>query len=230
MKFKFLGYGYDGVILYPAFSNHVTEVNKYVTKIGMKEQIENEKYIYDNLPNEYNNIIYNNECYISTFNNNNKLLNNNCLTGVKSRLIYYDRQITIRLFNGKNLAKILHDDSKITKPQIYNLFKKMIFLYKCMKKLNSKYNIFHRDITQNNILYNPEKDEIRIIDFVQSQKYPTGQFPDFLPNKDLSDTINVINAIIEFITKTKNYMIMSPIKNLNELIINMKYIKTELLN
>jgi serine/threonine protein kinase len=99
-----------------------------------------------------------------------------------------------------------------------------------MKKLNSKYNIFHRDITQNNILYNPEKDEIRIIDFVQSQKYPTGQFPDFLPNKDLSDTINVINAIIEFITKTKNYMIMSPIKNLNELIINMKYIKTELLN
>jgi hypothetical protein len=122
MKFKFLGYGYDGVILYPGFSNHVTELNKYVTKIGMKEQIDNEKYIYDNLPNEFNNIIYNNECYISTFNNNNKLLNNNCVTGVKSRLIYYDRQITIRLFNGKNLAKILHDDSKITKPQIYNLF------------------------------------------------------------------------------------------------------------
>lgn len=227
MKYKLLGYGYDGIILYPAISNDVTDINNYVTKIGMKEQISNEKYIYDNLPNEFNNIIYNNECYISTF--NNKLLMNCHLTEIISRLTEYDSQITIRLFNGRNLAKFLEDDSKITNLQLYNLLKKIILLYKCIKKLNSKYNIFHRDITQHNILYNPKKDEIRIIDFVQSQKYPTGQFPDSFPNKDLSDIINIINAIIEFITKTKNYIILSPIKEPNELIINMKYIKTELL-
>jgi serine/threonine protein kinase len=225
MKYKILDYGHDGVIVYPTILNDIKNINNYITKIGMKENIENEKHIYDNLPNEFNNIIYNKECYISIF--NNKLFNCS-LIEIKSRLSHYNRQITMRLFNGKNLAIILYSDSIITKSQIYNLLKKMIILYECIKKLNNTYNIFHRDVTLNNILYNPEKNEICLIDFVQSKKYPVGVFPDHLPNKDLTDMIDVINSIILFITNKKQ-IILIPIKSIDELKINMKYIKSELL-
>ena len=230
MKYKILDYGHDGIIVYPAILNDIKNKNKYITKIGMKENIDNEKHIYDNLPDEFNKIIYNKECYINTFETN--LIKDFDLTEInskqKTKLTEYNRQITIKFFNGKNLAEILHNDSMITKPQIYNLLKKMIILYECIKKLNNKYFIFHKDITRHNILYNQEKNEICLIDFVQSKKYPIGNFPHHLPNKDLTDMIDVINSIIQFIIKKKNINLMA-IKTIDELKINMKYIKNELL-
>jgi tRNA A-37 threonylcarbamoyl transferase component Bud32 len=230
MKYKILDYGHDGIIVYPGILNDDKNINKYITKIGMKKNIDNEKYIYDNLPDEFDKIIYNKECYINTF--ESKLLNDFDLTEInskrKTKLTEYNRQITINFFNGKNLAKILQNRSMITKPEIYNLLKKMIFLYECIKKLNNKYFIFHKDITRHNILYNQEKNKIFLIDFVQSKKFPIGTFPDYLPNKDLTDMIDVINNIVEFITKEK-YINLIPIKTIEELEMNMKYIKNELL-
>jgi serine/threonine protein kinase len=229
MTHKLLGKGHDGIIVHPAISNKLKNNTDYITKIGIAKDINNEKLVYDNLPDEFNNVFYNKECYIDKFSLKNTALDNESLERIKMKGNNYDTQLTMKRFNGQNLRVILNKTTTVTKLQIYNLLKKMIFLYECVNKLNNTYNVYHKDITRHNIMFNVKTNEIRIIDFVQGKKYPDKQKPHHLPNKDLSDTIDVINSIIEFITKTKQCSIcVTSIKTIDDLKANMSCIKSKL--
>jgi hypothetical protein len=230
MNHKLLGKGHDGIIVHPAISNKVTNTNEYITKIGMAKEIQNEKLVYDNLPDEFVNVLYTKECYIDTFNLKNTSLDDAALARIKHTGCNYDTQITMKLFNGQNLALLLDKNSNITESHLYILLNKMIFVYECVNKLNNTYNMYHKDITRHNIMFNKDTYEIRIIDFVQGKKYPDKQKPYHLPNKDLTDTIDVINSILEFITKTKKCALgLTSIKSINELKTKMSHIKSKMI-
>jgi serine/threonine protein kinase len=230
MEHKLFGKGHDGIIIYPAIStNNINDINEYVTKIGFEKHLKNEKYVYDNLPDKFINKIYNKECYIDQFNSNDTLLDNDILEILQRKGVNYDTQLTMKKIDGLNLYVILNKKTNISKEQTYNLLKKMIMLYECLNILNNKYNIYHKDITRHNIMFNLATNEIRIIDFVQAKIYPDNKKPSHMPNKDLTDTIDVINSILEFIKKKMKYNIdLNPIQNISDIKQKMPFIKKTL--
>lgn len=197
--------GHDGCIISPGIIEKSKDPSLYLTKIGSSKDIENEYKIYGSLPDEFDGIIYNKECYIYNFNQKDYSLDKPCQQRIeqKSKLnIIYDKMITIKRFFGTDLSKILYKKIDINKKDIYYLLKKLCMLYRCVEKLNSKYCIFHRDITSHNILYDIKLRKICLVDFIQSRQYfPPKTRPHHLPEKDLDDIIDVTNTIIEFTNK-----------------------------
>lgn len=229
IKHNFFSKGHDGCLVYPAIIDKTKNPEKYITKIGERKNIENEKFIYDNLPEEFNHILYDKECHIGKFVLDKNLFDQKVLQRIeekKSYNIIYDKFITIKLFNGNDLSKFLYKKIKINKKDVYNILKSLFKLYHYVKKLNLHYKIFHRDITSHNILYNIHDKSIRLVDFVQSRQYFEDKCPSQHEFKDQQDTIDIINKFITFACKNYNVEIKSinTIKDFDK-----KYIKRILL-
>jgi serine/threonine protein kinase len=230
-KYVLFSKGHDGCIISPGIVDKSKDPSLYLTKIGSSKDIENEYKIYSSLPVEFDGIIYNKECYIHNFNQEDYSLDQTCLKRIEEKnnlSIIYDKMITIKRFFGTDLSKILYKKIDVKKKDIYYLLKNLLILYRCVEKLNSKYCIFHRDITSHNILYDITLKKICLVDFVQSKQYfPPKTRPHHLPEKDLSDIIDVTNSIIEFTNKTFG----TDIKNINKMSDiekNKKHIKFQL--
>ena len=227
MKHNFFSKGHDGCIVHPAIMPDQEQSIHYVTKIGTHKTMTNEKQIYDLLPDEFVDKIYYKECVIDTFVLDETILDDDVINRIKekgSKNEIYDTQITVKLFNGKNLAMLL-DNSDINKIQVYKLLHKLIMFYGCIKKLNSIYHIYHRDITRHNILYDVTNNNICLVDFVQSKKYSHNKKPTHLPNKDLEDTMDVIKSVLDFIKHKTRVNYMPHITNIKQLIHEMNKIK-----
>lgn len=219
IKYKIFSEGHDGCIIYPGIVPRNKTPHLFVTKISNQTIIENEKNVYDELPEEFNHLFYEKECYIHKF-KKMAIFDENILKRIKQKENEnnkYDAIMSIKLFDGIDLSNFLSGEMNINKEQVLNLLKKLIKLYKCMETLNTTYFIFHRDITPNNILYNPKMNEIRIIDFAQSQICPKGHPPPYLPKKDLDNTIDVINKVLIFYEKKFKHKLFKHVENIKEI-------------
>ena len=227
-KYTFFSKGHDGCLVHPGIGSSLINPKMYVTKLGTEKVINNEKHIYDNLPEEFNNVFYNKECYINDFNlDDTKLFDKNVLMRIKEKKdtkIIYNKMMSIKLFKGNDLSKVLKNKIEISKNNIYNLLNALIKFYEFIEKLNSRYNVYHKDITSHNIMWNIEHNSICLIDFAQSKIYSQGQSPHHLPRKDLDNTLDIINSIITYACNKFNVKI-SNVKTIIDLINDMKNIK-----
>jgi hypothetical protein len=236
IKYAFFSKGHDGCLIYPGImqkkENKNLDTKLYITKIGTDKVISNEKYIYDNLPEEFNNVHYSKECYLDDFNldENFKHFDKNIITRInekKNNHISYNKMMTIKLLKGNDLSNFLKNKIEINAQNVYNLLKSLIKFYNFIEILNLKYNIYHKDITSHNIIWCKETNSIFLVDFAQSKTYSPNKKPSYLPNKDLDDTLDVINSIITYSCKKFNVKILN-IKTINELIKNIPTIKNKL--
>jgi len=123
MDYKLLSKGHQGIIVYPALNVYDNiDVNKYVTKIGTETDIENERNIYNALPDKFDKIIYDKEYYFNTFLlEKSPLTKSNFLDKVKPN---YNYELTIKYFHGTNLRDIIKAEFYIKNKHIYKLLKK----------------------------------------------------------------------------------------------------------
>jgi len=101
-----------------------------------------------------------------------------------------------------------------------------------MNKINTVYGIFHKDITLNNLMYNPATNEIRLIDFGLSairDVSNSAKKPHFY-DKDRNDVIKVFNYLIDGFKKRNILKNMPKINNINELKEILPQIKEQLEN
>lgn len=222
MNYEIIGKGGSGTIIYPAlFENNNKYAKNYVSKISEDALLKHEKYIYDNLPDEFNNKIYNKTCYYTILNKTK--LNNK----IKSRINEnHNSQIIIKLAAGQTIETILNNN-KIKKKQIYKLLKNLKYLYYSMLKLNNFYNIYHRDISIYNIIYNLNDSKIWLIDYGLAQKCKPNIKPPHDPKSDLNNTIKIINLVIEY-AKKQFIINLLPINHINELTNQELHLRKEL--
>ena len=203
---RFFSKGNDGVIFYPSIFLKKRHENLFVSKISTAENIKNEKYIYDSLPEKFNNVFYEKICYKYSFKEKKVHLDNQIKEwlNVKKKQnpeVKYDSIISIKFFEGHNLNKIITNLVETSFDDIRKLLKRLRCLLNFVNSLNNKYYIFHRDINERNILFNINTYDIRLIDFVRSRKYDTPFFPINLPINDNNALINVINNVLDFAKK-----------------------------
>jgi len=203
MNYKIIGKGGDGIIVYPAliyeafrdntetYTEKLTD-KKYISKIGTEKLI-NEKYIYDILPSEYDSKFYDKECHLFHYNLNKSIINNE-LIDTETAIPEFNTQIIIPFFKGDKLSFVL-ENVELTNHQSYNLLVKLIKLYDVIDILNNTYNIYHKDISTRNILYNVEKNKIRLIDYSRSRHPSKKSVPEY-KNKDTNTMIEIINTVI----------------------------------
>lgn len=204
MDYKIIGKGGDGIIVYPALIYEAFRDNtetdrvklsdkKYISKIGTEKLI-NEKYIYDILPREYDSKFYDKECHLFHYDLNKSIINNK-LTDTESVIPEFNTQIIIPFFKGDKLSFVL-ENIELTNHQSYNLLVKLIKLYDVIDILNNTYNIYHKDISTRNILYNVEKNKIRVIDYSRSRHPISKKCVLEYKNKDINTMIEIINTVI----------------------------------
>ena len=205
-KCRFFSKGNDGVIFYPSIFLKKRHENLFVSKISTAENIKNEKYIYDILPEKFNNVFYEKICYKYSFKEKKVHLDEQIKEwlNVKNKEnpeVKYDSIISIKFFEGYNLKEIITNLVETSFDDIRKLLKRLRCLLNFVNSLNNKYYIFHRDINERNILFNINTYDIRLIDFVRSIKYDTPFFPINLPINDNNALINVINNVLDFAKK-----------------------------
>ena len=203
---SFFEKGNDGVIFYPSIFLKKRDENLFVSKISTAENIKNEKYIYDSLPEKFNNVFYEKKCYKYSFKEKKVHLDDQIKEwlNVKKKQnpeVKYDSIISIKFFEGHNLNKIITNLVETSFDDIRKLLKRLRCLLNFVNSLNNKYYIFHRDISDRNILFNINTYDIRLIDFARSRKYDTPFFPINLPINDNNALINVINNVLDFAKK-----------------------------
>lgn len=203
---SFFEKGNDGVIFYPSIFLKKGDEKMFVSKISTTENIENEKYIYDSLPEKFNNVFYEKVCYKYSFEEKTVHLDNKIKEWLNTKKkqnpeVKYDSIISIKFFEGHNLNTIVKNLVKTSFNDIRKLLKRLRCLLNFVESLNNKYYIFHRDISVRNILFNINTYDIRLIDFARSIKYDTPFFPIDLPINDNNDLIKVINDVLDFAKK-----------------------------
>ena len=102
---SFFQKGNDGVIFYPSIFLKKRDENLFVSKISTTENIKNEKYIYDSLPEKFNNVFYEKICYKYSFKEKKVHLDNQIKEwlNVKKKQnpeVKYDSIISIKFFEG----------------------------------------------------------------------------------------------------------------------------------
>lgn len=190
-NYKIAGSGHQGIIIYPAIKPHFPNRSNYVTKLGVYDILANEKKIYDNLPNEFNNIMYNKACWLDKFDRNK---NARVYNIIKHRNREYTAALTIQLYKGKTIQELC---KKFKRKQ--DLYKCILLLTSFCDKLyilNNTYGVFHRDITDQNILVDLKGNSIKLIDFATASFINKKVQVVPIYNGDLIRLFSIINDII----------------------------------
>lgn len=184
-----IGHGAQGIILHPAINPKLQQPEKYITKLGTYDDLKHEKYIYDNLPSEFDKIIYYKTCLLE-INHTPELFKT--YPEFKSE---YNGLLTMKFYNGETIANLYkHINSKQT---AYDVVSLLTDLYYKLYILNNTYFMFHGDISAHNIIIDINKNSVKLIDFglgriFNSKEESIGS----RRTHDLNKLLHIINKII----------------------------------
>ena len=179
--YKILGEGHQGVILYPCLPNkHISDANKYVSKIGSESSMKREYENYTLLPDVLNDKLYLKEAYFEGLGPRDlELLQQ---LGIKKK---YTHQITMKYFEGKTVTEILQNNllsrkTSMSNGELYWFLDSALLCYGYIEEMNA-HKLFHNDMTTENLMYDKKNRKLILIDFgfltsIEPKHYPARMF------------------------------------------------------